>query len=279
MPMDGIYDRYVPAITPPAEGIQGKIWRYVFSSGKLLVHYDGKKALLPCVESLSELKIEPIREQYLGSLDGLPCFSVEAAPGLSAPEGMEYMDLRSLYTVLEDQAYLLAGKALQIVAWDQTHQFCGKCGAPTRSRPDERAKECTKCGFLNFPRLSPAIIVAVVKDGRLLLAHNKHARSGFYSVIAGFVEPGENFEECVRREVGEEVGIKVKNIKYFGSQPWPFPNSLMIGFTAEYDSGEIKVDEVEIQDADWYTADQFPPEIPSKISISRRLIDWYVDNH
>ena len=132
--------------------------------------------------------------------------------------------------------------------------------------------------MLHYPRLSPAIIVAVINDNRILLAHADRFASGLYSVLAGFVEPGEAFEECVKREVKEEVGIMVKNIRYFGSQPWPFPNSLMVGFTADYDSGKISIDGIEIKDAGWFKANDLP-RIPGKISIARRLIDWFVERY
>jgi NAD+ diphosphatase len=140
----------------------------------------------------------------------------------------------------------------------------------------ERAKECPKCGLLHFPRLAPAIIVLVERGNELLLARSRHFMPGMYSVLAGFVEPGESLEEAVVREVREEVGISVKDIKYFGSQPWPFPHSLMVGFTATYGCGEITIDDTEIEDAGWFTADKLP-RIPGKISIARKLIDWFVE--
>jgi NAD+ diphosphatase len=214
----------------------------------------------------------------LGKLDGRRCFAAELVESVVAPEGMEFSGLRGLFGRLDDQLFALAGRAIQIVNWDRTHQFCGSCGARTEDKTDERAKICPKCGLLSFPRLSPAIIVAVVRDSMLLLAHAHHFSEGFYSVLAGFVEPGETLEECVEREVHEEVGLQVKNIRYFGSQPWPFPHSLMIAFTAEYAGGEIRVDEAEIAYADWFAA-QALPLIPGKISIARRLIDWFVEEH
>ena len=130
----------------------------------------------------------------------------------------------------------------------------------------------------HFPRLAPAVIVAVTKGDKILLAHSSEWRGKLYSVLAGFVEPGETFEECVEREIMEEVGIKVKNIRYFGSRPWPFPHSLMVGFTAEYESGEITIDQVEITDAQWFTSDNLPL-VPGKISIARQLIDWFVETN
>jgi NAD+ diphosphatase len=141
---------------------------------------------------------------------------------------------------------------------------------------DERAKICPKCGLVAYPRLSPAVIVAVLRDNCILLAHSHRFPAKFYSVLAGFVEPGETLEECVEREVYEEVGIRVRAIRYFGSQPWPFPDSLMIAFTANYAGGEIRIDHSEIADANWFSANDLP-HIPPKISIARQLIDWFLE--
>jgi NAD+ diphosphatase len=142
----------------------------------------------------------------------------------------------------------------------------------------ERARSCPACGNVVYPRISPAIIIAVVKGEELLLAHNKNFRGGWYSVVAGFVEPGETIEDCAEREIFEEVGIKIKNIQYFASQPWPFPDSLMIGLTAEYESGELRPDGAEIDDAGFFRADALP-ETPGKTSVAGKLIGWFVDNH
>jgi NAD+ diphosphatase len=139
----------------------------------------------------------------------------------------------------------------------------------------ELAMECTACGQLSYPRISPAVIVAILRDEKILLARANRFPSGFYSVLAGFVEPGETLEQCAKREVREETGIEVKNLRYFSSQPWPFPHSLMVAFTAEYAAGEIRIDPSEIADAGWYSADALPL-IPDPITVARKLIDWYV---
>jgi NAD+ diphosphatase len=180
--------------------------------------------------------------------------------------------------LIDDEFLLVAGCATQLTRWDRIHRFCGQCGKPAEDQTDERAKTCPRCNLTFYPRLSPAVIVAVVREDRLLLARSTRFPYNFYSVLAGFVEPGETLEECVVREVREEAGILVKNVRYFGSQPWPFPDSLMLGFIAEYAEGEIKINESEIADADWFTADALP-NIPPKVSIARSLIDWYVDSY
>jgi NAD+ diphosphatase len=199
---------------------------------------------------------------------------VEADTGTIAPEGMAFKDLKSLHEFLDEDIYLLAGKAIQITTCDRNHQFCGRCGASTETSEYEIAKVCPECGLRSYVRLSPAVITAIIKDGKILMAKHGYHR-GMYSLIAGFVEPGETLEEAVERETMEEVGLKVKNIKYFSSQPWPYPHSLMVAFTAEYDSCEIKVDGKEITDAGWFSPDNIPL-IPSKLSIARELIDWFI---
>ncbi|MBW2623889.1 MAG: NAD(+) diphosphatase, partial [Deltaproteobacteria bacterium] len=216
---------------------------------------------------------------YLGALDGKHCFSGELDQNAPIPNGLTLFGLRGLFDMMAADRFAIAGRAIQIVNWDRDHQYCSRCcGTSTQTKADERVKVCPECGLMQYPRISPAIIVAVVKEDRILLARNARFAGGFYSVLAGFVEPGETFEECVRREVKEETGVDVKNIRYFGSQPWPFPNSIMIGFIADHAHGDITVDNVEIMDARWFKASEFPP-IPGKISIARRLIDWFIENY
>ena len=268
---------FVPAVVPLSKKTE-PAWWFVFRGDKLLIKLKSKAAAIPCATDLESLNLKPIRKQYLGTLDGRACYSAELAAGASAPEGMAFQGLRPLFGLLEENLFWLAGRAIQVMNWDQTHQYCGRCGTPTQTRPNERAKVCPRCGLINFPRISPAIIVAVLKDKQILLTRAHRFPPGLYSVIAGFVEPGEALEECVRREVKEEVGIEVENICYFGSQPWPFPNSLMVAFTADYASGKITIGETEIADAGWFTANNLPP-IPDRVSISRRLIDWFVNTY
>jgi NAD+ diphosphatase len=188
---------------------------------------------------------------------------------------MAFEGLRQVYGRLDEDLFWVAARAVQIVEWDRTHQVCGRCGVPLRTRTAERAKECPQCSLLHFPRLAPAIIVLVERGDELLLARSRHFMPGMYSVLAGFVEPGESLEEAVVREVKEEAGIEIKDIKYFGSQPWPFPHSLMIGFTATYAGGEISLDDKEIEDAGWFNVENLP-RIPGKISIARKLIDGFL---
>jgi NAD+ diphosphatase len=177
--------------------------------------------------------------------------------------------------VLEDAHFALAGRALQLIDWDRTHQFCGRCGARTEPRAGERVRVCPACGLAAYPRLAPAVMALVRRGRELLLGRSPHFPPGMYSALAGFVEPGESLEQCLRREVAEEVGVEVTNIAYFASQPWPFPNSLMIAFTCDWVAGELTPQPGEIEAAQWFDVFQLP-RLPSKISIARRLIDALV---
>ena len=196
----------------------------------------------------------------------------EAAPDALAPPGMAWQNLRALFSVLDDAHFALAGRALQLVDWDRNHQFCGRCGAATLAKSEERARICPSCKLTAYPKLSPAVMALVRKGRQVLLARSPHFPKGMFSALAGFVEPGETLEQCLEREVLEEVGIKVRNPRYFASQPWPFPNSLMLAFVCDYESGEIRPQETEIEEAEWFDVFQLP-KLPSKISIARRLID------
>jgi NAD+ diphosphatase len=266
---------FISGIVPPEERSE-PAWWFVFQENKLLVNQEPSSVSLPFLMDFGELGLTPLSEHYMGRLDHQPCYAVEVAEGTIPPAGMTFEGLRQVYGRLDEDLFWVAARAVQIVDWDKTHQHCGRCGTPLRTKTTERAKECPQCGQLHFPRLAPAIIVLVERGDQLLLARSRHFMPGMYSVLAGFVEPGESLEEAVVREVKEEVGIDVKDIRYFSSQPWPFPHSLMIGFTATYDGGEISLNDEEIEDAGWFTIDNLP-RIPGKISIARKLIDWFVD--
>lgn len=213
--------------------------------------------------------------RYLGTVDGNNCYTAQWI-GTEVPAEFSGYSLRQLYGEFGEDWYQLAGRAAHLNYWTANHRFCGKCGAVTVDSAEEVARVCTACGFIAYPRIAPAVIVAVVKEGQILLAQGVRFSGNFYSVIAGFVEPGETLEECVRREIREETGIEVANIRYFASQPWPFPDSLMVAFTAEYAGGELVIDPKELVTAGWFTPDQLP-EIPGKMSIARSLIDWFVN--
>ncbi len=274
------------AVTPPADANTPAYW-FVFQENNLLVRANGDGATVLQSTAPDNMELPLLRRNYLGSLtlDGqapVLCYAAEADGRAPLPHGISAEGLRQLYGRLPDPLFQIAGRAVQIVDWDRTHQFCGRCGTPVESQPTERAKKCPACGLTNFPRLSPAIIIAIVRhtqEGpRLLLARNHRFPQGRYSILAGFVEPGESLEECAHREVMEEVGIAIRNVKYIASQPWPFPNSLMLGFTAEYAGGDFALEEAEIAEAGWFAPDALPG-LPPPPSIARRLIDWFVDTY
>lgn len=263
--------------TVPPEKIEGALG-FAFSNDDLLIKTEIKGHVIPTLEEIEGQGIVPLRKFYMGTVDGKPCFCMELSDETPELKGMEYIGLRDVFHVAGEEMFRLAGIAIQIINWDKNHSFCGQCGEPTEPVKNLRAKRCAKCGELYFPRLSPAIIVAVVREGKILLARNRNFKRPIYSVIAGFVEAGESLEDTVVREVREEVGLEVKNIKYFGSQPWPFPNSLMMGFTAEYAGGEIRVDGEEILEAGWFSPEALPM-LPDKASIARKLIDWFYEKY
>jgi len=215
---------------------------------------------------------------YLGELDGAPCFARLLGDGEPAPDGTDPIALRQLFGALPDDDFAIAGRALGFTAWDRDHRYCGRCGAATERSQTERVRTCSRCGHAAYPRLSPAIIALVERDGRALLARNARFALPFFSTLAGFVEVGETLEAAVAREIHEEAGITVADVRYFGSQPWPFTGSLMIGFTARWAGGEIVADPREIADADWFPPDQLP-RIPPRLSIARQLIDDFVQRH
>jgi NAD+ diphosphatase len=265
---------FISGIVPPKEQTQ-PAWWFAFLENKLLVHEKSPSVEIPCLVHFDELGLNVLRQNYLGKLDGRDCYAVELPEGSVAPSGMAFEGLRKVYGRLDEGLFWVAARAVQIVDWDRTHQFCSRCGASLITKTTERAKECSQCGLLHFPRLAPAIIVLIERGNQLLLARSRYFPPKMYSVLAGFVEPAESLEEAVVREIKEEVGIEITDIRYFGSQPWPFPHSLMIAFTAKYAGGEISLEDSEIEEAGWFTADTLPL-IPEKISIARKLIDWFL---
>ena len=266
---------FISLIIPPKEQLD-PAWWFLISDDNVLVQQTSSGVSIPRALNPIELGLTVLRQHYLGRLDGCHCYAAEMAEGATPPQGMNFEGLRKIYGRLNEDLFALAGRALQIIDWDRTHGFCGRCGSETRTHATERAKECQKCGLLHFPRLAPAIIVLVRRDREILLARARRFTTPMYSTLAGFVEPGETLEEAVMREVKEESGITVKDIHYFGSQPWPFPHSLMIGFTANYASGQIALNDEENIDVGWFTPGNLPLQLPSEMSIARMLIDSFL---
>jgi NAD+ diphosphatase len=271
--------KFISAIknkTPDKKGF----W-FIFNNNNMF-YSQKQNHIIPQLVSPSDIGVATTAPIYFGTLDGIDCWAAEAILDSQTAdsykkEDFDFKNLRELYSLLGEYLFSIASRALQLARWQNSTKYCSSCSAGLKDSETERAKVCTGCSKIFYPIIAPAVIVAVTKENKILLAHNNmYPDPRRYSILAGFVEPGESFEQTVAREVEEEVNIKVKNIKYFGSQSWPFPHSLMVGFTAEYESGEIKVDGIEIGAADWFGASELP-NIPPHGSISRTLIDNFVN--
>lgn len=262
---------FIPGFAPPSEMTEPALW-FIIQKDQLLVSAGAELDLFPEMLDPSEWDVPLVRPHYLGQYNGQYCFAGEVTHPMEAPVGWRWSGLRALFDQIDASLLPVAARALEIVEWDRSHQFCGRDGTLTETVDYERARRCPKCHTMYYPRLSPAIMVLVRRQDTLLLARGPHFKPGTYSALAGFVEPGEALEDTVAREVYEEVGILVGNLQYFGSQSWPFPHSLMLAFTADYVAGELHPDGVEIEDARWFTPGDLP-ELPHPKTLSRRLID------
>ena len=269
-------EHFVASCVAPERLEQPALW-FIYRGSRMLVARNDDGAHVPSTYSPLDLGLAPMREQYLGNLAGRHCFAAEVDDSTPTPDGTDWSGLRSLYGALDDTVFALAGRGFQIMDWDRSHQFCGRCGTATVLKPEERSRTCPSCKQVHYPRIAPAVMALVRRGPEFLLARSPRFPPGMYSALAGFTEPGETLEQTLIREVREEVSIEIKNIRYFASQPWPFPNSLMIAFHVDYASGEITPDQSEIEAADWFTPDRLPQALPSTISISRRLIDSALD--
>ena len=195
----------------------------------------------------------------------------------SVPTNFKTVKLRDSYDVLSREDYLNAGKAYELVFWNENNKYCGKCGGLLRQVSDIN-KKCDFCGTEIWPKISPAIIVLIYDEDRILLVKSKTFKGTYFGLVAGFVEFGESLEEAVVREIKEETNLEVDNIKYFDSQPWPYPNGLMIGFTAKYKSGHLNIQESELQEGNWYSINNLP-EIPKPLSMANMLINHYLNKY
>jgi NAD+ diphosphatase len=253
--MVGVVTNFSPAHQPSSE-----------LSSHRYVHVIGTSVFVS-----DRIEIEGAGVHFLGA------HGVEAVWAVDVPRGEDpsygaALDLYSYYGRSTEVEWAIAGRAVQIAEWARTHRFCGRCGTPTEPSTADRSMRCPACGLVAYPRLAPAMITLVTRGDEALLARGVQFRAPMYSCLAGFVEPGESLEQAVVREVREEVGVEVGDVRYQASQPWPFPHSLMIGFRAEWVSGDIEIDPSEIVDAQWFRYDELP-SIPPRISIARRLID------
>lgn len=246
---------------------------FIYDKNKIMISIDEERVKLPLKGEVKGLDDYIDYDYYLGIFEGKKCFAIAVKEGFKIPEGYRWNVINDELWLNDKELYFIAIKGNQLLGWDQSSAYCGYCGGKNERKVDERAKVCSKCGKVLYPRISPAVIVGVKKDKEILLAHNVHFKEGLYSIIAGFVEQGETLEEAVKREVYEEIGIKVKNIQYVSSKPWSSGDSLMMGFTAEYESGEIQVDGMEISDAGWYSKENLPKVLPLKVTTAREIID------
>lgn len=225
-------------------------------------------------EWMGRLNLPVLGEHGIGHLDGEPVYLVLLKDAVEV-QGCTWQGLRQFMLEGDFDIFQMLGYAAQISTWAREHRFCGSCGTPTVQVPGERAMYCEHGNLRFYPRISPSMIVLITRGDEILLARSPRFVTGVYSTLAGFVEPGESAEDCVRREVMEEVQVKVRNITYMGSQCWPFPHSMMLGFHAEYESGEIVPQADEIEDARWFRIDDLPP-LPANRSIARYLIEAYL---
>jgi NAD+ diphosphatase len=241
---------------------------FVFCQSDLVLEKTGEGYRIP-TEPPTELR----PWTTVMNVDGEKAYRIEQP--IIGDERYEMCGLRQSYYKLSSEEYLKAGKCQELLYWDQNTKFCGVCGGPMRFDTDI-SKKCEHCGKEIWPQLATAVIVLVRKDKEVLLVHAKNFRTDHYGLVAGFVETGETLEEAVHREVMEETGLHIKNLKYFASQPWPYPCGLMVGFTADYDGGKIHLQRSELTKGSWFGKDHLP-QIPEKLSIARRLIDHWLE--
>jgi NAD+ diphosphatase len=261
---------FVPAHAGP-DVIPADALAFAFAGAKLLAIDNETAPGIPVIADLERIHV-PGRRHYLGRFDGVDCVAVALEDDAKAPAGFALTGLRALFGRVPEPLLAIAARAFQVVEWDRTHRFCGRCGQPMCQKAHERAKECEACGYVAYPRISPAMMVLVTRGRDLLLARANRFPGAMFSALAGFVEAGETIEDCVHREVREEVGLDVANLRYFASQSWAFPHSLMIAYTAEYAGGDISADPTEIAEARWFHPDALP-DLPTPLSIARLLIE------
>ena len=249
----------------------------VFHQEAVLLEVTEDNTHSPLIKSIDFLDCEldePIDIGYFGSMR---CFAINlTAKPVNTLPSMRFEHIRTSHEIINnDNLFGVVFKAKQMINWDLNTRFCGRCGNENQMHDMQSAKICMRCQFMTFPQISPAMLVLVWRNDEILLARSRQFKPGIYSILAGFVEPGETLEQTVHREVKEEVGIHIKNLQYVGSQPWPFPSNLMLGFTAEYDHGELVYNPDELEDAQWFKLNNLP-KIPKPISLSRIMIDDFL---
>ena len=263
---------FIPAVQQGSSRSTG-YW-FIFRKEQLLVFQSPSALCEQKPFTPQALGIKPEFCLLFGHYNSVPCFLGVIDPDQPV-SSMSAVNLRSLFGVVNDDYFSLAGRALQILHHTREHIYCSRCATPMEDRREELARFCPSCGFISFPRVSPAVIMSVVREDHILLGRGAHFVEDMYSTLAGFVEAGETLEEAVAREVHEETSIVVGQVNYVTSQPWPFPHSVMIGYAADYLKGEIKIDKKELEDARWFHYQDLP-KLPSRITIARLLIDNFL---
>jgi NAD+ diphosphatase len=250
---------------------------FAFVDGRMLVR-EAAELEIPELDRLGPDVHPAVGPIPLGALGRRRCVAIALEAGPEPADGLVEVGLRELFARLDEPTTSMVARASQTLEWWYAHAYCGRCGATTGLHQKETARVCGGCGALYFPRINPAVITLVHRGTEILLARGHQMRPGFYALVAGFVEPGETLEGAVAREVREEVGVEVTDVRYFGSQAWPFPSQLMVGFTARYAGGEIRVQESEVTDARWFPIDALPSpdDRPATYSIAGRLIARFV---
>lgn len=265
---------FVPGHRAPGKA-QERVACCVFHGNRIFISRSGGQPAIPHWDAAA-CDFDLDSAHYLGTLDGAPCYGLMLPHEAALPAGLELLGLRALILEGDETAAAVAGQAFQILEWARTHRHCGSCGAPTLPHAADRAVECPECRLVFYPRISPVVMGLVYRhngsNGEILLTRKPGYAPGRYTVVAGFVEAGESLEHCLAREVMEEVGVTIRNPRYFGSQPWPFPNSLVMAFSAEWAGGEARPDLTELEEVRWFSIDALP-DLPEPVHISRQLID------
>ena len=247
----------------------------IFHGNRVLVRREQGLPAIPRLDPAAQ-GISLDGAHYLGTLDAVPCYGLQLPQQATLPADLELLGLRALILEGNETAAAVAGQAFQILEWARTHRHCGSCGAPTQPHAADRAVECADCRLVFYPRIAPVVMGLVHRNngGRaeILLTRKPGYAPGRYTVVAGFVEAGESLEHCLAREIMEEVGVAIRNPRYFGSQPWPFPNSLVMAFSAEWAGGDARPDLTELEEVRWFPIDGLP-DLPEPVHISRQLID------
>ncbi|MEJ7733034.1 MAG: NAD(+) diphosphatase [Polyangiaceae bacterium] len=267
---------FVAGLVAPED--TGQAYWFAFRGDELLVRVEGSEVSsrsvgAPCSVPRGARPAGALDALVLGQLGGHPCFATRSRT--ERPEGHDFATLRALFTRLDPVLYPVAGLAYQLVHFERRYRHCPQCTAPLEAKLGERARRCPRCAIDIFPPVSPATITLIHDGPRVLMTRQAHFPPGMYGLVAGFLEPGETLEACVAREVMEETALEIANLRYFGSQPWPFPHQVMVGFTARLAGGELRVDPRELEEARWFHREEMP-RLPPRISIARALIDAWL---